>query len=227
MATEPTEISYAGELKSIIDSLNLAFHAEIEKKLEGKLLRVDLLIHHKDQLSLIVEVKRPEAFPSLSDGGLLEQAKEYANFLVKKHTGLRFVATHNLKHLMLFERRKTEKKTLQDFEKPEYDWFLVKPFPWNILPMASRLSDYEANRWDISSAMKSFLLDFKAYLEGKAIDIRPSIVQILATSLREIAEGSTPWFYSKYKTDREFQRSLEIWLAQREIRRPKNDDEAC
>ena len=61
MATEPTEVSYAAELKSIIDSLDLGFSAGIERRIEGQKLRVDLLVFYKNQLCLIVEVKRPEA----------------------------------------------------------------------------------------------------------------------------------------------------------------------
>ena len=72
METEPTEVSYAAELKSVIDSLELGLRAEIEKRIEGQKLRVDLLIYRGNALSLIVEIKRPEAFPSLSDDKLIE-----------------------------------------------------------------------------------------------------------------------------------------------------------
>jgi len=225
MGTEPTEVSYAAELKSIIDSLELGFRAEIEKRIEGQNLRVDLLIYQGNALSLIVEIKRPEAFPSLSDSRLIEQAKGYANILIKKHTGLFYFATHNLKHLMLFEWRKLEKKKLQDFEKPNYDWFLVRPLPWSILPSASQLPNYEPNRLDVRSAMRSFLMDFKARLEGKTLDIRPEIVQTLANYLTQIADGSVVWFFDLYRRDKSFQASFDAWLRERGIKRPKDDGE--
>jgi type I restriction-modification system DNA methylase subunit len=225
METEPTEISYAAELKSIIDSLGLGFRAEIEKRIEGEKLRVDLLIYQGNALLLIVEVKRPEAFPSLSDDKLIKQAKEYANLLIKKHTGLRYFATHNLKHLMLFEWRKIEKKRLQDFEKPSHDWFVVRPLPWSILPSASQLSDYESNHLDVRSATRNFLMDFKARLEGKTLDVRPEIIQTLASSLEKIADGGGVWFFDLYKRDVSFQSSFDTWLRERGIKRPKNDDE--
>ena len=225
METEPTEVSYAAELKSIIDSLELGFRAEIEKRIEGQKLRVDLLIYQGIALSLIVEIKRPEAFPSLSDDKLIEQAKEYANILIKKHTGLRYFATHNLKHLMLFEWRKIEKKQLQDFEKPSHDWFVVRPLPWSILPSASELSDYEPNRLGIRSATQNFLMDFKARLEGKMKDVRPEIIQMLATSLERIAEGGVVWFFDQYKRDERFRASFDEWLTEKGVKKPKNDDE--
>lgn len=226
METKPTEMTYAAELKSIIDSFNQGFHAEVEKKIEGENLRIDLLVYHKDNLQLIVEIKRPEKCPSINDSRVTAQAKEYAQHLEKHHSSLRYFGTHNLKHLLLYQKRKSEKKRLHDFEKPTYTWQLVRPYPWSILPSASKITDFQGRRDEIFGCVKEFLLDFKTMLEGKTQPMGPQIVQTIASQLEEIANFGGFWFFEKYKNEKGFQTIFERWLKEHGIRRPENDEKA-
>ena len=142
METSPTEMTYAAELKSVVDSFDQGFRADVERKIEGENSRIDLLVYYNHHLCLILELKRPDKCPSLNDESVKTQAREYAESLEKLHTGFKFFGTHNLKHLMLYERRKSEKRQLHDFEKPTYAWEPVRPYPWGILPSAVKIEDY-------------------------------------------------------------------------------------
>jgi len=226
METQPTEMTYAAELKSMIDVFGQGFHAEVERKIEGENLRIDLLVYHKDDLQLIIEIKRPERCPSINDQQVTAQAKEYAENLEKRHSGLRYFGTHNLKHLLLYQKKKSEKKRLRDFEKPTYAWQLVRPYPWNILPSASKIVDFQGRTDEIRDCINEFLMDFKTMLEGKIKPMGPEIVQTIATQLEEIANTGGPWFFEKYKYEKDFQPVFDRWLSSHGIQRPENDERA-
>jgi len=226
METQPTEMTYAAELKSIVDSFNHGFRADVERKIEGENLRIDLLIYYDNQLRLILEVKRPEICPSINDQKIIAQAKEYAEHLAKQHTNLQYFGTHNLRHLALYKKKKTEKKQLPDFEKPAYTWQQIRPYPWNILPSAIKIADFQGHRDEISLAIKGFLLDFKTILEGKIRPIGPEIVQTIANQLEGIANVGGVWFFEKYKRDKGFQEGFSRWCREHGIQRLRNDDEA-
>lgn len=226
METQPTEMTYAAELKSIIDSFGQSFRAEVERKIEGENLRVDLLVFHDERLKLIVEVKRPDKFPSLNDEKVKNQAQEYADFLWKGHIGLEYYGTHNLKHLMLYRKVKIEKKVLHDFEVGlKYKWTPVRPYPWSILPSAKRIDDFQGRGDEIKASVGRFLSDFRTLLEGKIQPIGPEIVHTIATQLEEIAGLGGRFFFEKYLKDVSFQSTFAKWLSERGIQRPKDDEE--
>jgi len=226
METQPTEMTYAAELKSIIDSINQGFHAEVERKIEGEKLRIDLLLYYNKNLRLIIEVKRPEDYPSLNDQKIVTQAKEYAEHLAKRHSRLEYFGTHNLRHLALYQKKKTEKKELFDFEKPTYTWRQTRPYPWRILPSATEVADFQGHKDEIQHAVKEFLLDFKTALEGKIRPVGPEIVQTVANQLEDLANVGGVWFFEKYERDKAFQEGFNRWLIEHGVQRLRNDDEA-
>jgi hypothetical protein len=215
--TQPTEMTYAAEMKSMIDAFGQGFHAEVERKIEGENLRIDLLVSHNDRLCLIVEVKRPEKLPSLNDEKVKEQAREYAEHLGKRHSGLKYFGTHNLKHLNIYKKVKTERKQLQDFEGALYRWQQVRPYPWSILPSASRIDDFQSRREEIKAALGQFLLDFKTLLEGKIQPIGPEIVHTIATQLEDVASLGGKWFFEKYQKENLFRNFLNNGLESMEL----------
>jgi len=226
METQPTEMTYAAELKSIIDSFDQGFRADVERKIEGQKLRIDLLVYHHTKLCLILEIKRPEIYPSVNSQQITAQAKKYAKSLIKKHVKLVYFGTHNLKHLLLYKRVRVKKKELLDFQKSEYSWQQVRPYPWRVLSSATKMKDYEGHLDEIIRSVKDFLLDFKTILEGKIKLIKSEIVQTIASQLESIASVGSFWFFEKYQQDRNFQEEFSKWLRRRGVRRLDDDDQA-
>jgi len=107
MISSPTEMTYASDLKEVINRVSKSYkrlgRATVEEHVGGaKGKRIDIILKGTDnQPILVIEVKRPEKNPL--DLDVIKQAREYAKLI-----GAGLFATHNVNHVALFRLKDSQ-----------------------------------------------------------------------------------------------------------------------
>ena len=215
--SDPKERSYSAQIKSTIESLGLGLYCLVDSILKISGRSPDIIIKKDGNPILIIEVKRPEVRPVINDPVVFNQVEEYFDEVKKKpeYKDLNFIATHNLRQLMLFKFNETGPKK----------WEIVHQIPWKILPEAEVIADYENNFDLLKERFKEFLLDFLSILEGKKRQPEEEIVRKdIADLIQKVAKSSVNHLLNQYKKDSKFKEKFITWRSERFIQEPANDE---
>lgn len=212
-----SERSYASEIKSILDRSNLGLYTEVETLIEdeeGK-KSTDIIVFKDKNPIIIIEVKRPEIRPIVNDTRVIEQVIEYANKIKKNssYSELKYIATHNLRHLFLLK-----------FNENEKIWEIVRPIPWKIFPEAEKLDEYKFNIENLEKRFTEFFLDFEVILDGKKR--RPEdkeVIEELLDLIIQVAKSSVNTLQKKFRNEKIFRKGFDLWRIERGIQKPIND----
>jgi len=193
MKEKPTELTYASDLKEIINLIikenDLPFSkALVEMSKDGK--RTDILVYDKNEnIALIIEVKRPSE--SIFDEKVVKQAYDYSKSY--KERGVKYFATHNVNLLGLWDA--TTGKRVDQFA----------------ITYIKELDEYFRKKDDIHKKIEAFLKFYVQLLQGtppKPID--QGIIDVIHGMITGIVNQTNfvTNLINCYETDNDFRKKF-------------------